>query len=103
MTWFISAFVIASAIFVFAPKSLATPTADSLTQIKGQWRCLLLPLLLLMSLAFILATLDNAPYLTVAMAFTLTGFAVAVPKLHPYIITGAAFTALSLLLLVLQR
>lgn len=103
MTWFISAFVIASAIFIFAPKSLATPSADTLTQAKAQWRWLLLPLLLLVPLTFSLTNANNAPYITVAIAFTLTGCAVAVPKLHPYIITCAAFTALTLLLLVLQR
>ena len=102
MTWFITAFVIASAIFMFAPKSLATPMANDAKIQPSQWLLFTLPLLALVILMIALALGYTSSHASIAIGFALTGCSVAISRLHRFIVPCAAYTGLSLIILVLR-
>lgn len=67
MTWFITAFVIASAIFMFAPKSLATPIAESPKVKTSQWVLFTLPLLALVIMMIAMAKGYSSSHASIAI------------------------------------
>lgn len=102
MTWFISAFIIASAIFMFAPKSLATSNNNLASQSKGQGVLLLLPLLAFILILISILIGNGSTQSLVAISFALTGCSVAVAQFHRFILPCAGLTAISLIALVIQ-
>ncbi|MCL1040668.1 hypothetical protein L2712_03225 [Shewanella marisflavi] len=102
MTWFITAFIIASAIFMFAPKTLAAPIADNAKIQPSQWLLFTLPLLALIILMIALALGYTSSHASIAIGFALTGCSVAISRFHRFILPCAAYTGLSLVMLALQ-
>lgn len=102
MTWFISAFIIASAIFMFAPKSLATSNTNMANQPKGQGVLLLLPLLAFILILISILIGNISTQAVVAISFALTGCSVAVSQLHRFILPCAGLTAISLIAMLIQ-
>ncbi|MCG9745655.1 hypothetical protein [Shewanella sp. Isolate8] len=102
MTWFITAFVIASAVFMFAPKSLATPLAEAPKVKASQWVLFTLPMLALLVMMIALAKGYSSSHASIAIGFALTACSVAISRFHRFILPCAAYTGLSLLMLALQ-
>ncbi|GIU24287.1 hypothetical protein [Shewanella colwelliana] len=102
MTWFISAFIIASAIFMFAPKKLAVNNATPSHQAYGQKVLLAIPLVALMIFSLNVLSGYSSPQAVVAISFALTGCSVAMTSLHRFIIPCAGVTAVALVLMVIQ-
>ncbi len=102
MIWFISAMLVASAIFMFAPKSLAVSSSPAAGTDLGQKILFLLPLGLLLLLLANLITGNFSINAFVATSFALTGCSVAIPPLHRFIAPCAGITAMALISLVIQ-
>ncbi|WP_281212293.1 hypothetical protein [Shewanella insulae] len=102
MTWFITAFVIASAIFMFAPKSLATPMVEGPKVKTSQWVLFTLPLLALVIMMIAMAKGYSSSHAGIAIGFALTACSVAISRFHRFILPCAAYTGLSLLMLAMQ-
>lgn len=103
MYWFISAFIVASAIFFIAPQK--APLEVNSTKIKRHlpFSLLILPIMVL-SWLVINAITNGANYATVAaFGFVSTACLIALPKLHRYIMPCALLTVIALIVMVAQR
>ncbi len=98
MVWFISAFIIASAIFLFAPKEVTEqPESNSYKKSEGHISLFILPVAVLAWLLFTLIDGHNGNFSAAAIGFVLTSCAIAHSKFHKFIIPCAAITVLSLI------
>ncbi|WP_198780612.1 hypothetical protein [Shewanella putrefaciens] len=102
MYWFISAFIVASAIF-FMPQKAAVEVSSTKLKSPLPLSLLILPLGVLSWLVF--DTLSNGGnYTTVAaFGFVATACLIALPKLHRYIMPCALLTAFALIAMVAER
>ncbi|BAJ01021.1 hypothetical protein [Shewanella violacea] len=98
MFWFIGAFLVGSAVFLFAPKqaSIQSEQASS-RKSPGHISLFILPVIILAWLLFTLIDGHNSNYGAAAISLVLTSCAVAHPKFHKFIIPCASVTAVSLL------
>lgn len=103
MYWFISALIVASAIFWFAPQKVSADIHNSKLTPHLPMMLLFLPLVVLSWLIF--ETVSNGVnYTTVAaFGFVATACLIALPKLHRFIMPCALLTALALIAMVLQH
>ncbi|WP_394146786.1 hypothetical protein [Shewanella atlantica] len=103
MLWFIGAFLISTAILMFAPVKVTTH-ADSFSGKFnfGQLSLLILPVGALGWLLVSLLSGDTNSYGAASIGFVLTACSIALPKFHKFIIPCAAITAISLLIGVAQ-
>ncbi|MGL5392955.1 MAG: hypothetical protein ACRDA8_16515 [Shewanella sp.] len=101
MYWFIAAFIVASAIFVFAPSQVAMKVNHSHPQRYLPLSLLILPGLVMNYL--VLDALSNGPsYSSIAaLGFVATACLIARRNWHKYIMLSAVLTALSLLVMVI--
>ncbi|WP_076407903.1 hypothetical protein [Shewanella sp. UCD-KL12] len=98
MLWFISAFIIASAIFLFAPKEVTEQANnDSAKKSEGHIGLFILPVIVLAWLLFTLIDGDQGNFSAAAIGFVLTSCAIAHTKFHKFIIPCAAITVVSLI------
>lgn len=103
MLWFISALIVASAIFWLAPQKAQADTNNSKLAPHLPIMLLFLPLVVMSWLVFE-AVSNGADYTTVAaFCFVTTACLIAIPKLHRFIMPCALLTALALIAMVIQR
>lgn len=103
MYWFISAFIVASAIFFLMPQKNAVEVSNTKLKPHLPLSLLILPLVVLSWLVFD-TLLNGGNYATVAaFGFVATACLIALPKLHPYIMPSALLTALALIAMVAER
>lgn len=103
MYWFISAFIVASAVFFLIPQKATAEVSSTKLKPNLSLSLLILPLGVLSWLVF--DTLSNGGnYATVtAFGFVSTACLIALPKLHRYIMPSALFTLLALITMVVER
>ncbi|MCG9696032.1 hypothetical protein [Shewanella sp. Isolate11] len=102
MMWFISAILVASAIFMFAPNSLATSNSVVTEQPKGQKILFLFPLSAVIVLSIVLFSGHQSTNALIAISFALTGCAVAISQLHRFILPCAGLTAVTLISMLVK-
>jgi len=103
MFWFISAFLISIAIYMFAPVKITNQSENDANKVNfGHLSLLILPVGVLAWLMFSLLNGNTNSYAAASMGFVLTACSIALPKLHKFIIPCAALTAVSLVIGVLQ-
>lgn len=103
MYWFISAFIVASAIFFLMPQKAAVEVSNTKLKSPLPLSLLILPLAVLSWLVFD-TLLNGGNYATVAaFGFVATACLIALPKLHRYIMPSALLTALALIAMVAER
>ncbi|PIW60960.1 hypothetical protein [Shewanella sp. CG12_big_fil_rev_8_21_14_0_65_47_15] len=103
MYWFISAFIVASAIFFLMPQKTAVEVNNTKLKSPLPLSLLILPLAVLSWLVFD-TLLNGGNYATVAaFGFVSTACLIALPKLHRYIMPSALLTALALIAMVTER
>ncbi|MEI6860233.1 MAG: hypothetical protein V5788_10790 [Shewanella sp.] len=98
MFWFIGAFLIASAIFLFAPEqALMQSERASTKKSQGHISLFILPVVILAWLLFTLLDGHNSNFGAAAIGFVLTSCAIAHSNYHKFIIPCASVTAVSLI------
>ncbi|MCE9678051.1 hypothetical protein LZP69_02435 [Shewanella sp. AS1] len=102
MIWFITALIVASAIFMFGPTTSPISSSSPSTNITGQWLLFLLPFILLISMTIALLSGYASFHALTAISFALTGCCVAMPHLHRFIIPCAGLTALTLAAMLIR-
>lgn len=99
MFWFIGAFLIASAIFLFAPEQASVQSEQASTRkSQGHISLFILPVIVLAWLLFTLLDGHNGNFGAAAIGFVLTSCAIAHSKFHKFIIPCASITAVSLVI-----
>ncbi|AQS37491.1 hypothetical protein Sps_02333 [Shewanella psychrophila] len=102
MFWFIGAFLIASAIFLFAPEQASVKSEKvSARKSQGHISLFILPVIVLAWLLFTLLDGHNGSYGAAAIGFVLTSCSIAHSKFHKFIIPCACLTAVSLIISVI--
>ncbi|ABN62499.1 MULTISPECIES: hypothetical protein [Shewanella] len=103
MYWFISAFLVASAIFFLAPEKISLEANNAKIKRHLPVSLLILPLIVLGWLV-IDAVANGTNYATVAaFGFVTTACLIALPKLHKFIMPSALLTAVALIVMVFMR
>ena len=103
MYWFISAFLVASAIFFLAPEKISLEANNAKIKRHLPVSLLILPLIVLGWLV-IDAVANGTNYATVAaVGFGTTACLIALPKLHKFIMPSALLTAVALIVMVFMR
>lgn len=103
MYWFISAFIVASAIFFLTPDKLSFEANNVKIKRHLPMGLLVLPLIVLGWLIINTVTHGvNYPTI-VAFGFVTTACLIALPKLHKFIMPSALLTATALIIMVLVR
>ncbi|BDA59783.1 hypothetical protein K5M76_15420 [Shewanella xiamenensis] len=103
MYWFISALIVASAIFWLVPQKASIDTNNNKLTPHLPMMLLFLPLIVMSWLIFE-AVSNGADYTTIAaFGFVATACLIALPKLHRFIMPCALLTALALIAMVLQH
>ncbi len=98
MFWFIAAFLIAIAIFLFAPEqTLMQSEQNSTKKSLGHTSLFILPIIILTWLLFTLLNGHNGNFGATAIGFVLTSCVIAHSKYHKFIIPCASVTAISLI------
>lgn len=103
MYWFISALIVASAIFFLIPQKAAVEVSN--TKLKSDFPLSLLILPLGVFSWLVLDTLSNGgnTATVAAFGFVSTACLIAQPKLHRYIMPSALLTVLALIAMVVER
>lgn len=98
MFWFIGAFLIATAIFLFAPDKVSVqPEQSPQRKSQGHISLFILPVIVLAWLLFTLIDGHNGTYGPAAIGFVLTSCSIAQAKFHKFIIPCASITVISLI------
>lgn len=103
MYWFISAFIVAAAIFLFAPQKVSAQANKLETNSFLPFSLLILPVVVLCWL--IVETIANgANYATIAViGFVVTACLIALPQWHKFLMPAALLTATGLIVMGLQH
>lgn len=97
MLWFISAFLIATAIFLFAPEEASIKIEQAPNKkSQGHISLFILPVIVLAWLLFTLIDGHNGTYGPAAIGFVLTACSIAHTKFHKFMIPCASLTAVAL-------
>ncbi|MFT5704750.1 MAG: hypothetical protein ACI8SK_000703 [Shewanella sp.] len=98
MLWFIAAFVIATAVFKFAPANVTTQTiANSNKDGLGHIGLFILPGLVLLWLLFTVFQEGSNSYVAASFGFVLTACSIALTKFHKFMIPCALITITSII------
>lgn len=103
MYWFIGAFIVASAIFFFAPQKASAQVQEVEKNSFLSLSLLVLPVIVLCWL--IIETISQGVnYATIAaIGFVITACLIALPQWHKFIMPAALLTATGLVVMVLQH
>lgn len=103
MLWFITAIVIATAVFKFAPADVTTQTISRSNKDNlGHISFFILPVLVLAWLLFTVAQGESNSYGAASFGFVLTACSTALARLHKFIIPCALITIILLIVGALQ-
>lgn len=103
MYWFLSAFIVASAIFFLAPEKVSLDANNAKIKRHLPVSLLILPVIVLSWLIIDALTHGATDTTVAALGFVITACLIALPKLHRFIMPCALLTAVSLIVMVIQR
>ncbi|QLE84694.1 MULTISPECIES: hypothetical protein [Shewanella] len=97
MTWFIAAFTIATAIFLFGPKEVSDQQTQKHSELPKQLSLLLLPVIMLAWFAVTQLNSQTSMFDIVALGFVLSACSIALPTLRRFILPCAGLTSVALI------
>ncbi|WP_394200200.1 hypothetical protein [Shewanella waksmanii] len=101
MTWFIAAFTIATAIFIFGPKQVSEQQTHKNSELPKQWSLLVLPIVVLGWFAVTQLNSQTSMFDIVALGFVLSACSIALPVLRRFILPCAGLTSVALIIAII--